>query len=401
MKKQILTSPPVIHSKDASVSVPFLDLSRQFKSIEKEILTAVSAVCVSQQYILGPEVSAFEKETAAFLGVAEAIGCANGTDALWLALAACGIGSGDSVITTPFTFIATASAIQRVGARPVFADIDPETLNISPAATEVMINRSRSARFRALLPVHLYGLCANMDDLDRIAERFKLVMIEDAAQAFGATWRGKRAGSLSPIAAFSFYPTKNLNCAGDGGMVTTQDLALAAKVKLLRNYGSPKRYYHEETGWNSRLDSIQAAILRVKLKHIDKWNKKRAERAAAYDLLLRSAGLLAKPGVTESLAPVRILAHDRHAGHVYHQYVIRCQRRDELRAFLAERKIGSEVYYPLPIHLQKVYSYLGYAPGSFPEAEAASADVLALPIFPEITAEEQATVVNAISEFYT
>src|SRR5579872_4411552 len=281
-------------SQRTGAAVPFLDLSRQFKRIEKDVLAAVTAVCISQQYVLGPEVTAFEQEAARYLGVKEAIGCANGTDALWLALAALGISAGESVITTPFTFIATASAIQRIGARPVFADIDPHTLNISPRAVEYLIQNSRSARVKAMMPVHLYGLCAEMDDLDRIATTYKLHVIEDAAQAFGATWRGKRAGALAPIAGFSFYPTKNLNCAGDGGMVTTQDPALAAKVRLLRNYGSPKRYYHDEMGWNSRLDSIQAAILRVKLKHIDDWNKQRAERAAAYDLLLKSSGLLAK-----------------------------------------------------------------------------------------------------------
>jgi len=400
MKKQSSASQSA-QVKAMSTPVPFLDLARQFKSIEKEILAAVSAVCISQQYVLGPEVTAFEKEAAAYLEVHEAIGCASGTDALWLSLAASGIGPSDSVITTPFTFIATASAIHRIGARPVFADIDPETLNICPRSVEYHIQNSRSSKLKALLPVHLYGLCADMDELMRIGDAYKLTVIEDAAQAFGATWRGRHAGAIAPISAFSFYPTKNLNCAGDGGMVTTQDSALAAKVRLLRNYGSPKRYYHVEMGWNSRLDSIQAAILRVKLKHIDKWNKQRAERAAAYDLLLRSSGVLAKKGATESLAPVRTLSRDRNANHVFHQYVIRCDRRDELRQFLADRKIGSEIYYPVPLHLQKCFAFLGYAPGSFPEAEKAAQDVLALPIYPELTSEEQATVVSAIADFYS
>jgi len=381
--------------------VPFLDLARQYKSIAKEIDAAIAAVASSQQFVLGPEVTAFEKESAEYLGVKAAIGCASGTDAIWLALQAAGIGAGDGVITTPFTFFATASAIHRVGARPVFVDISPETLNICPDAVEAYIENSRSVRLKGLMPVHLYGLCADMDDLDRIAERYKLTMIEDAAQAWGATWRGKRAGALAPLAAFSFYPTKNLSCAGDGGMITTQNDDMAARLRSLRNHGSTRRYYHDEIGWNSRLDSFQAAILRVKLRHIDQWNKQRAERAAAYDLLLKSSGLTAKKGSTETLAPVRTLSHDRHAGHVYHQYVVRVERRDELRQFLADRKIGSEIYYPVPLHLQRCFTFLGYAPGSLPVSEKAAQDVLALPIFPEITADEQSAVVSAITDFYS
>src|SRR5579859_6666763 len=388
-------------SASAAMPVPFLDLARQYKSIAKEIDAAIAAVASSQQFVLGPEVTAFEKESAEYLGVKAAIGCASGTDAIWLALQAAGIGAGDGVITTPFTFFATASAIHRVGARPVFVDISPETLNICPDAVEAYIENSRSVRLKGLMPVHLYGLCADMDDLDRIAERYKLTMIEDAAQAWGATWRGKRAGALAPLAAFSFYPTKNLSCAGDGGMITTQNDDMAARLRSLRNHGSTRRYYHDEIGWNSRLDSFQAAILRVKLRHIDQWNKQRAERAAAYDLLLKSSGLTAKKGSTETLAPVRTLSHDRHAGHVYHQYVVRVERRDELRQFLADRKIGSEIYYPVPLHLQRCFTFLGYAPGSLPVSEKAAQDVLALPIFPEITADEQSAVVSAITDFYS
>lgn len=363
-------------------------------------MRAIEMVCASQHFVMGKPVTDFEAAAATYLGCEQAIGCASGTDALWLALTAVGVGPGDEVITTPFTFFATASAITRSGARPVFADVDPGTLNLSAQAVEKRIRNAHSARLKAILPVHLYGQCANMDELQRVAGDHGLKVVEDAAQAFGASWRGKRAGSLSDAATFSFYPTKNLSCYGDGGLVSTQTSAYADRARLLRNHGSLRRYYHEEIGWNSRLDSIQAAILGVKLQYIDEWNNQRRERAAAYDLLLKSAGLLSREN-RGSAAPVTILQCLPEAHHIYHQYVVRVQRRDSLRQFLTQRKIGSEIYYPVPLHLQQCFLYLGYGEGSMPESERAAKDVLALPIYPEITAEEQATVVNAIAEFYS
>ena len=377
-----------------------LDLSRQFRLVGKAVTAAVTKVCASQQYILGPEVQAFEKEAAAYLEVEHAVGCASGTDALWLALVAAGIEPGDEVLTTPFTFFATASAITRAGARPVFVDVDDSTLNLDAEKTERRITETSSARLKGLLPVHLFGQCADMDGLNEVAARHRLAVVEDAAQAFGASWRGKRAGGLGRLAAFSFYPTKNLSCYGDGGLVTSNDPTLAEHVRRLRNHGSSRRYYHEEIGWNSRLDSVQAAVLRVKLPYIEEWNHERGRRATAYDMLLKAAGLLSSRGAKKA-APVRLLGRTRHASHVYHQYVVRVERREELRAFLAERKIGSEVYYPAPLHLQKCFAYLGYTEGDLPVSEAAAKQVLALPLFPELTPEEQATVVNALADFYS
>jgi dTDP-4-amino-4,6-dideoxygalactose transaminase len=383
-------------------SVPMLDLSRQYAAIGDEVNEAVTRVCASQQYILGPAVQEFEKEACAFLNVQHAVGCASGTDALWLALLAAGVGPGDEVITTPFSFFATASSIVRAGARPVFVDVEHDTLNIDPERVEQRIKQTYSARLKAVMPVHLYGQCADMDRLNRIAADHKLIVIEDAAQAFGATWRGRHAGALSVLGAFSFYPTKNLSCYGDGGLVTCESKETAAQLRRLRNHGSSRRYYHEELGWNSRLDSLQAAILRVKLKYVNEWNAKRNQRATAYDVLLKSAGLLSARGRKPMhCAPIALLSQRRESFHIYHQYVVRADRRDELRAFLTERKIGSEVYYPFPLHLQQCFAYLGYASGELPQAEQAAHEVIALPLFPEITAAEQATVVNAIAEFYS
>ena len=395
-----LARKPTLANSGKTTSVPMLDLSRQYASIQPEITAVLQQVCASQQYILGPEVEKFEAEAAAFIGTKHAVSCASGTDALWLSLAAAGIGAGDEVITTPFSFFATASAIVRTGARPVFADVEATSLNLDPQAVTSCIEQSHSSKVKAMMPVHLYGQCVDMDGLRTVAAEHKLAMVEDAAQAFGAAWRGKRAGSLGAIAAFSFYPTKNLGCYGDGGLVTTNDADLAAHVRRLRNHGSEKRYYHEEIGWNSRLDAIQAAILRVKLKHIEEWNRQRRERAEAYDLLLKTAGLLSPMG-PQATPSVRLLSDPEQNFHIYHQYVIRVQNRDGLRAFFTERKIGSEIYYPLPLHLQKCFGYLGYAEGSFPESERAAREVLALPMFPELTPDEQATVVNAIAEFYS
>ena len=377
-----------------------LDLSRQYAEVRAEVEEAVLQVCSSQRYVLGPEVTDFEKEASAYLGVVHAIGCASGTDALWLALQSAGVGPGDEVITTPFSFFATASSIIRCGARPVFVDIQPATLNMDPAAVEKRLRSARSPKIKAVMPVHLYGQCADMDALQRIAYDFEVLLVEDAAQAFGATWRGRYAGGLGDLGGFSFYPTKNLSCFGDGGMVVTNNDKLADKVKLLRNHGSRRRYYHEEVGWNSRLDSIQAAVLRVNLRHLEDWNRKRKQRAAAYDLLLRSTGLLATSAGDENV-PVRLPEHSSLGGHIYHQYVVLAERRDELREYLSQRNIGSEIYYPVPLHLQECFAYLGYSEGSLPVSEKAAREVLALPMFPEITADEQALVINSIAEFYS
>lgn len=373
-----------------------LDLSRQFASIRNEVFTAIGRVCESQHYILGEEVAAFEREFASLCASAEAVGCASGTDGLWLALVAAGVKPGDSVITTPFSFFATASSILRAGARPVFADVNPETLNLDPAKVE---QRVKGSSVRAVMPVHLYGQCADMDGFDRLAAEFKLQIVEDAAQAVGATWNGRRAGSLGVTAAFSFYPTKNLSAFGDAGAVTTNDPKLAEHMRSLRNHGGKQRYYHDEIGWNSRLDAIQAAVLRVKMPHLATWNEARRERARTYGRLLTSAGLT-KTGAN-SAPPVTLLKTLSGAHHIYHQYVIRVRDRDKLRAFLSERGVGSEIYYPIPLHLQKCFSYLGYAPGDLPEAEQAALDVLALPIFAELEEDEQRQVVESIAEFYS
>jgi dTDP-4-amino-4,6-dideoxygalactose transaminase len=377
-------------------AVPLLDLRRQYQEIRAEVLAAIERVCASQSYILGPEVEAFENEFAAFTGAAAAVGCASGTDALWLALLAAGVQPGDVVITTPFSFFASASAIVRTGARPVFADVDPRTLNIDPVKVEARLRAGGSYKVRALLPVHLYGQCADMDGLQRVCEEFKLTIVEDAAQAIGATWGKRHAGSLGIAAAFSFYPSKNLSAYGEAGLVTTCDPALAEHMRRLRNHGSPKRYHHEEFGWNCRMDAIQAAILRVKLSHIEKWNQQRRQRAAEYHRLFTEAGLLSSED-----SPVRVLGVCSHAQPVFHQYVICAQRRDELRKFLGDQKIGTEIYYPLPLHLQPCFAYLGYRAGDMPQSERAAREVLALPMFPELTTDEQRWVVESMAEFYS
>jgi len=374
-----------------------LDLGRQFAQIREEVLAAIERVCASQHFILGTEVEALEREVAEFVGTSEAVGCASGTDALWLALLAVDVRPGDSVITTAFSFFASASAIVRAGARPVLLDVDPHTLNLDPAQVEAHLRTGKSTQLRALLPVHLYGQCADMDALEKLAREFQLTMVEDAAQAIGARWRDRRAGSLSAAAAFSFYPTKNLSAYGDAGLVTTNDPEFAAHMRRLHAHGSPRRYVHEELGWNCRLDAIQAAVLRVKLPHVEKWNQQRRDRAATYDRLLTQSGLASG----RASDPIRPLGISSHAHHVYHQYVVRAQRREDLRQFLADRKIGTEIYYPIPIHLQPAFAYLGYREGDLPESERAAREVLALPMFPELTDDEQQWVVENIADFYS
>ena len=377
--------------------IPLLDLHRQYQPIREEILAAVERVCSSQQFVLGAEVDALEREIAAFAGAAAAVGCASGTDALWLALLAAGVQPGDAIITTAFSFFASASAIMRAGARPVLVDVDPDTLNLDPARVTSRLRAGGSYKIQALLPVHLYGQCADMDALRQIADEFRVPIIEDAAQAIGAKWRDQSAGSLGTAAAFSFYPTKNLSAYGDAGLVTTRDLSMAEHMRNLRNHGSPRRYYHEEVGWNCRMDAIQAAILRVKLPHIETWNQQRRQRATNYDRLLAEAGLVSK----RNDSPIKQLSTSPHAFHVFHQYVIRAHRRDELRQFLSDRKIATEVYYPIPLHLQPCFAYLGYSAGDLPESERAAREVLALPMFPELTEAEQNCVVESMAEFYS
>jgi len=375
--------------------IPLLDLDRQYQGIRDEILAAIERVCSLQQFVLGPEVEAFEGELAAYLGAGYAVGCASGTDALWLSLAAAGVKSGERVITTPFSFFASASSIVRAGAEPIFVDIDPHTLNLDPQKVRTALEnpgQGERAKIKALLPVHLYGQCADMTAFERIASENGLLLIEDAAQAVGAKWGAKNAGSIGIAAAFSFYPTKNLSAYGDAGIVTTNDPEIALDLRRLRNHGSPERYLHTEFGWNARMDAMQAAVLRVKLRRIDRWTASRRQHAETYNLLLKSAGLFERV-----LQPLQTSPH---AFHVFHQYVIRSQRRDELRAFLKSREIATEVYYPIPLHLQPVFSYLGYKEGDLPEAERASKEVLALPMFPELTQEEIKRVVDTIAEFY-
>jgi dTDP-4-amino-4,6-dideoxygalactose transaminase len=372
----------------ATQGVPLLDLGREMAPLKAEIVAALTQICDAGSFVLGPAVTALEKNVAAFCQARHAIGCASGSDALLLALMALEIGPGDEVILPSFTFFATASAVTRLGARPRFADIDPATFNIDPAAVARLIGPAT----KAILPVHLYGQCAQMDALVRLGREAGIPVIEDAAQAIGAEFEGRRAGSLGAIGCLSFYPTKNLGGAGDGGMLTTNDDALADRLRLLRGHGMQPRYYHKLVGINSRLDSFQAAVLGVKLPHLEQWTAMREANARRYRELFAAAGLDRYLGLPQA-APWR--------RHVWNQYVIRVPdgRRDPLRAFLAEAKIGAEIYYPLGLDQQECFRYLGYRPGDLPETERAAAEVLALPIFPELTAQEQQCVVDRIAAF--
>jgi dTDP-4-amino-4,6-dideoxygalactose transaminase len=374
-----------------------LDLERQYAPLRAELLEALGGVLDSRQFILGGAVEAFETATAADLGVAHAAGCSSGTDALWLALASCGIGAGTAVVTTPFSFFASVSAIVRAGARAVLADIDPATFNLDPKAVEAVLDSPRGREIRAILPVHLYGQTVSWDSFARLGRERGLKLIEDAAQAWGAEWHGQKAGALGDAAAFSFYPTKNLSAAGDAGMVTTNSSEIAERLRMLRQHGMRRRYYHDEIGWNARMDGFQGAVLRVKLKYIAEWNRQRRAVAERYHSLFRAAGV-GEPGPF----PVHGIVLPREVEgtkHVWHQYVIRCARRDALRAFLTSRQIGTEIYYPVPLHLQHALDCLGYREGDFPQAERAAREGLALPIFPELREDEQETVVCAIAEF--
>ncbi|HEY5381891.1 MAG TPA: DegT/DnrJ/EryC1/StrS family aminotransferase [Acidobacteriaceae bacterium] len=385
--------------------VQMLDLGREFSLIRNEVLQALETVCESQRFILGPEVERFEHAAAQACGVPHAAGCASGTDALWLALAALNIGPGGAVLTSPFSFFATVSSILRAGAVPILADIDPATFNLSAAsvASQMGLAPSGASRIAAVMPVHLYGQCADMDAFHALAAQHDLKIVEDAAQAFGASFNGIRAGGLGDAAAFSFYPTKNLSAFGDAGLVTTRSAATDERVRMLRTHGMRRRYFHDEIGWNSRMDTLQAAVLEVKLRRLDAGNARRRTLAALYDTRLKDTGLTAaSTQSTKSTKDGIVLPYrDPRAEHIFHQYVIRAPRRDDLRAFLTAKGIGTEIYYPLPLHLQESLAFLNYQPGDFPESERAAAEVLALPIYPELRDDEVETVVDAIRRFYS
>lgn len=363
---------------------PFLDLQAQFEGVRDEIMDAIARTMQSQKFILGPEVEALESEIASYVGCKYAIGCASGSDALLMALMAVGIGPGDEVITTPFTFVATAGAIVRLGARPVFVDIDPTTYNLNPTELERVV----SYKTRAVIPVHLYGLPADMQPIMECARKHRLAVIEDAAQALGAEYSGVKVGNIGTIGAFSFFPSKNLGGAGDGGMITTNDPDLADRIRLLRVHGSRKKYHCELIGVNSRLDALQAAILRVKFRHLEAWTQARRRNASRYYSALTISKLNDLVGL-----PVE----PEGSKHVYNQFVIAVRSRDNLRQHLLSCGIPTEIYYPEPLHLQPAFGYLGYKPKDFPQAEKASRQVLALPIYPELTEEQQYAVVDAIT----
>jgi dTDP-4-amino-4,6-dideoxygalactose transaminase len=360
--------------------VPLLDLRAQFASIRDEVLPVIERVCQSQQFILGDEVRLFEQEMAAYCGTRFAVGCASGSDALRLALMAHDVGPGDAVLTVPYTFFATASAIHLCGARTVFVDVDPATFNMDPA--QVVAALDRNPDIKAILPVHLFGGCADMDGIYKVAR--SIPIIEDAAQSIGSEYRGRRAGSMGAIGCFSFFPSKNLGAFGDAGLCTTNDDAMAGRLRSLRMHGSVVKYYHDEVGLNSRLDALQAAVLRVKLRHLDGWSDARVRNAEMY---------------RQSLGSICPSAADYQTRHIYNQFVIRVDRRDELKQYLAEHGVGTEIYYPLPLHLQACFAYLGYKEGDFPVTEALARETLALPIYPELTPEDIEYVSRLISGF--
>jgi len=368
--------------------VPALNLRAQYQTIRDEIEPVVLQVLESQGFVMGPEVSGLEAEIAEYCAASHAIGCASGTDALLLPLMAIDLGPDDEVITSPYTFFATGGSIWRTGARPVFVDIEPDTYNIDPAAIEAAI----TPRTRAIIPIHLYGQTADMAPIVEIAERHGLMVLEDAAQAIGASYQGRRAGTLGTAAAFSFYPSKNLGGFGDGGMITTEDPVLARRMARLRVHGMEPKYHHHEVGLNSRLDALQAAVLRVKLRHLDAWTAARREVADRYRSLFASHGLDEMVGL-----PVERPGNF----HVYNQFVVRVPAaiRDDLRQHMADRKIGTEIYYPIPLHLQACFAALGYKPGDFPRTEAAARETIALPIYPELAEAEQRLVVGAMHQF--
>ena len=366
--------------------VPLLDLQAQYAPIRDEVLAAITRVCDSQRFIMGPEITSLEHELAALIGVKHAVAVSSGTDAILLALMALGIGPGDEVVTTTYSFFATAGCIARVGAKPVLVDIDPVTYNIDTSAVEAAI----TPRTRAIMPVHLYGLSADMDPILRAAEKAGVAIVEDAAQAIGSVYHGKPAGGMGQFGCFSFFPSKNLGAFGDAGLVTTNDASLAKRAELLRMHGMEPKYYHQLVGGNFRMDALQAAVLRVKAPHLAAWTEARRLNAKRYATLFREAGLLDR--LVLPVEPPGL-------HHIYNQFVIRVPHRDDLKAFLDGRGIGNEIYYPVPFHLQQCFADLGYVRGTFPHAERAASQTIAIPIYSEISIEQQQAVVSAIAEF--
>ncbi len=392
--------------KERGMEIPLLDLKAQYRAIQSEIEEKLLEVVSSQRFILGPEVESFEKEIANYCGIKYAVGVSSGSDALIASLMALEVDEGDEVITTPFTFFSTAGAIARLKAKPVFCDIDRDSFNISPSRLEELLKdrteSQKNKKIKALIPVHLYGQCCAMEPILELAKKYDFFIIEDAAQAVGAEYPTpegvKRAGSLGHLNILSFFPSKNLGGFGDGGMVLTDEEETAEKLKLIRLHGSRNKYFYERIGGNFRLDALQAAVLRVKLRHLDNWLEKRKEKASAYDQLFAQSDLIEKGWVL----PPKPLLKDQGVKnyHTYHQYVIRTQKRDELQKFLKEKGVSTGIYYPFPLHLQKCFAYLGHKKGDFPESEKAASEVLAIPIYPELTSEQQEYVVHSIAEFY-
>jgi dTDP-4-amino-4,6-dideoxygalactose transaminase len=387
------------------MDVPLLDLRAQYAAIKDKVRAAVDEVFDSQRFVLGAQVSTLEEEIAKFCGVPYAVGVASGTDALLLSLKALGVGPGNAVLTVPFTFFATAGAVVNLGARPIFLDIEGAGFGMNPEklasflshecsfslTTKKVVHKTSNTVVKAVLPVHLYGQCADMDEIVALAKRYSLPVVEDACQALGATYGDRYAGTIGDLGCFSFFPSKNLGGAGDGGMVLTSNNELADRVRLLRTHGAHPKYFHSIVGFNSRLDELQAAVLRVKLPYLQQWSQARRENAERYGKDFEAAGIL--PSVTlPAVLPNR--------SHIFHQYVIRCRMRDKLKSFLHSRGVGTEIYYPVSLHEQECFRYLGYGATDLPESRAASKETLALPIYPELTDEQSAYVVNSIAAFY-
>jgi dTDP-4-amino-4,6-dideoxygalactose transaminase len=368
------------------MKVPMLDLTEQYQTLKADLLPAMEDVMANARFILGDNVKKLEADVAQYSNVKHGIGVANGSDAIHIALTACGVGQGDEVIVPSFTFFATAGAVARAGATPVFVDIDPKTFNIEPNKIEEAI----TDKTKAIIPVHLYGQMADMDAIKTIADKHNLAVIEDAAQAIGSQYKGKNVGELSAAATYSFFPTKNLGAYGDGGMVVTDNDELAEKMRVIRVHGSKPKYYHHVLGYNSRLDELQAAILNVKFPHLDEWSNLRREKAENYTSLLNEqlAGKVVTPFIAE------------YSHHIFHQYTIRVERRDELQKYLQEQGVSTMIYYPKPLHLQPVFAELGYKEGDLPETEKAAEEAISLPMFPELKIEQQKYVVEKIAQFY-
>ena len=377
------------------MGVPLLDLKAHHEPLHKEIMAALEQTFRSQAFILGPDVGKLEERVAAYCQTTYAIGVSSGTDALLVALMALGIGPGDEVITTPYSFFATAGAVVRLGAKPVLVDIDPVTYNLNPTKIKSVL----TANSKVIIPVHLYGQCADMAPIMDVAKQYNLSVIEDAAQAIGSEYGdGRRACSMGTIGCLSFFPSKNLGCLGDGGMAVTNDPDLAERMRVLRVHGSKPKYHHKQIGGNFRLDTIQAAVLNVKLNHLNGWTKRRQENAGRYEALFKQSGLVQK-GSVKLPEPVYRNSGAKHY-HIYNQFVLRVEQRDDLMAYLKQKGIGAEIYYPIPFHLQECFLYLGYREGDFPESERAAKETVAIPIYPELTVEQQAEVVEAITAFY-